>query len=326
MKTRVIVALSGVLVLFAACGRSSGGGDSETHWMKRCQTQSDCNAGTTCSCGMCSKECEASSDCSGLGATTLCVSPGEIPGCGMNPQPAGLCVASCSESPSCPLGFECSPNGCTPVATSDSGTGGMTSVDQAGNGGAACVEVPWGGGGAVHVAPLPPPTGTPCPLAAEGFELCTPPDSFLMVNQVLSRCSEGTWHTIENHSACEPINPACQAGTAMCDRMECNRPGATEMACCSVGRYCANLSGFCDGERWWISPLAPAGMCGDGIRQQGEQCDDGNQNSRDDCLADCVQPRCGDGVVHDQGTGGEACDDGNLAPGDGCDDACLIER
>lgn len=49
--------------------------------------------------------------------------------------------------------------------------------------------------------------------------------------------------------------------------------------------------------------------CGDGVRDDGEACDDGEDNSAtapNACRTTCEEPACGDGV-HDDG---EACDDG----------------
>lgn len=76
--------------------------------------------------------------------------------------------------------------------------------------------------------------------------------------------------------------------------------------------------------------------CGDGIVENGEQCDDGNVADGDGCSAVCLvtagfvcngEPSrcdfsCGDGVLalaH-----GEECDDGNLTAGDGCA-RCMME-
>ena len=82
---------------------------------------------------------------------------------------------------------------------------------------------------------------------------------------------------------------------------------------------------------------AAASMCGDGVIEPGEACDDGNAVSGDGCSSTCqVEPGyrcptpgqpcmkiqvCGDGVVET----GEACDDGNTASGDGCSSTCQIE-
>ena len=64
-------------------------------------------------------------------------------------------------------------------------------------------------------------------------------------------------------------------------------------------------------------------VCGNGIRQTGEACDDGNRTSGDGCSAICTieVPVCGNGIRQT----GEACDDGNRTAGDGCSASCQIE-
>ena len=71
-------------------------------------------------------------------------------------------------------------------------------------------------------------------------------------------------------------------------------------------------------------------ICGNGVVEDGEACDDGNSVSGDGCSTDCkaIEPGyvcyegkpceqvsgvCGNGKVDD----GEACDDGNQVSGDG---------
>jgi cysteine-rich repeat protein len=61
--------------------------------------------------------------------------------------------------------------------------------------------------------------------------------------------------------------------------------------------------------------------CGNGIKDPGEACDEGDANSDslpDTCRTTCVLPWCGDGVV-DQG---EGCDDQNAHQYDGCKSSC----
>lgn len=77
--------------------------------------------------------------------------------------------------------------------------------------------------------------------------------------------------------------------------------------------------------------LPQAAVCGDGRRDYGEECEDGNVANGDGCSASClreggVAPQCGNGVINRslQG-GGEDCDDGNLVSGDGCSSTCLAE-
>jgi cysteine-rich repeat protein len=61
--------------------------------------------------------------------------------------------------------------------------------------------------------------------------------------------------------------------------------------------------------------------CGDGAVRAGvEECDDGNDN-RDDTCDNCSNPVCGDGRV---AVGVEECDDGNAVPNDGCT-GCVID-
>lgn len=66
-----------------------------------------------------------------------------------------------------------------------------------------------------------------------------------------------------------------------------------------------------------------AGVCGDGVLDNTEQCDDGNDNSdqgADACRLTCVLPSCTDGVRDSS----EECDDGNLVNNDDCSNTCKV--
>jgi cysteine-rich repeat protein len=100
------------------------------------------------------------------------------------------------------------------------------------------------------------------------------------------------------------------------------------------------------------------GVCGDGVVDEGEDCDEGNTMNSDEgaCTLECKENVCGDGKVHgnveecDEGEGNsdagvctsgcknnvcgdgnlyvgvEACDDGNVDGDDGCSAVCVVEE
>ncbi len=65
-------------------------------------------------------------------------------------------------------------------------------------------------------------------------------------------------------------------------------------------------------------------VCGDGIKQDGEACDDGNSLETDACTTACVEAACGDGII--QFANNERCDDGNTDDNDGCSSTCTVDR
>lgn len=75
-------------------------------------------------------------------------------------------------------------------------------------------------------------------------------------------------------------------------------------------------------------PPPPVPVCGNGVQEVGETCDDGNLLNNDGCSSLCQieipptpTPECGNGIQET----GEACDDGNLLTGDGCSSLCQVE-
>jgi cysteine-rich repeat protein len=70
----------------------------------------------------------------------------------------------------------------------------------------------------------------------------------------------------------------------------------------------------------------PNEKCGNGMKDDGEECDDGNRNPQDDCTTYCTNAECGDGVVQRSGKNKEACDDGNDNDNDSCSNMCEAPR
>ena len=74
---------------------------------------------------------------------------------------------------------------------------------------------------------------------------------------------------------------------------------------------------------WSTAALTlPVPICGDGITDPGEECDDGNDDDTDGCHNDCTTNDCGDGNPDP----GEECDDGNDIDDDGCSNLCTINE
>lgn len=61
-------------------------------------------------------------------------------------------------------------------------------------------------------------------------------------------------------------------------------------------------------------------VCGNGMVDDGEDCDDDNLDDTDACVA-CQNATCGDGV---RWAGNEICDDGNGIDTDACTNACIL--
>jgi len=67
----------------------------------------------------------------------------------------------------------------------------------------------------------------------------------------------------------------------------------------------------------------PLSVCGDGVVESDEVCDDGvNDGGYGGCNADCTAPGpfCGDGILN----GEESCDDGDDIDGNGCNVDCVV--
>jgi fibro-slime domain-containing protein len=95
----------------------------------------------------------------------------------------------------------------------------------------------------------------------------------------------------------------------------------------------------CAGDACTDAPDALLQVCGDGVVQGTEQCDDGNSTPGDGCDGLChIEPGymcptagqpcvstivqvCGNGQIE----GSEACDDGNTVSNDGCSSMCVVE-
>lgn len=75
-----------------------------------------------------------------------------------------------------------------------------------------------------------------------------------------------------------------------------------------------------------VTPDVTPAVCGNGVREGAEQCDDGdaNANTPNACRTNCTNPDCGDQIVDNASPYNEQCDDGNTDDTDGCTNVCMI--
>jgi cysteine-rich repeat protein len=104
-------------------------------------------------------------------------------------------------------------------------------------------------------------------------------------------------------------------------RHACRGVDPTPLATCAPLPTCVVEVATALGQDLAKLAYGSADRCGDGVRDPGEGCDDGNHVATDACTDKCVPARCGDGIVWE---GVEECDDGNQVANDGCDNSCHL--
>ncbi len=176
--------------------------------------------------------------------------------------------------------------------------------------------------------------GQPCTLGQQCDSMVC--DPVMMVCEPANVCGNGIR---EGAEICDDGNTANGDGCETSCRLTNGQP-------CTLGPQCDSF--VCDP----VSMVCePANVCGNGVREGTEVCDDGNITNGDGCESSClltngeectVDGQCDSGNCDNStnpgsceplvgcGNGirgaGEGCDDGNTASGDGCSAACEIEN
>ncbi len=116
----------------------------------------------------------------------------------------------------------------------------------------------------------------------------------------------------EAAALCSAANVACSADSDCPAGQTCNRTCPTAEQ--RWRRSCNSNNPEIDTDdaaacTWGAWACTAPGTCGNGRRDTGEECDDGNDNDNDACTTACKTNVCGDGFVN---SGVEACDSGSL--------------
>ncbi len=119
----------------------------------------------------------------------------------------------------------------------------------------------------------------------------------------------------------DPFNLEISTQTGLCPVIDGTVD--TDLASVAVeGLYFARITAPAAVSSYVVEISVNPPICGDGIIQLGEECDDMNMVAGDGCENDCTEtPVCGDGTVQS----GEECDDSDMMSGDGCDSMCQLE-
>ncbi|MEZ4380769.1 MAG: DUF4215 domain-containing protein [Nannocystaceae bacterium] len=114
---------------------------------------------------------------------------------------------------------------------------------------------------------------------------------------------------------------ATDASSSTGSTSETSETDATTTSGCPDGSMgCACVDGGCDGGLSCVNDVCEAAGCGDGVVNDGEECDEGDANADEGtCKSDCTSQVCGDGFVGPR----EGCDDGNDVDDDACSNSCV---
>jgi len=115
--------------------------------------------------------------------------------------------------------------------------------------------------------------------------------------------------------ACKP--QICPPNKPVCDGTKATACDAKGSAFVGPGTDCPGLGKVC------FEGACITQVCGNGVQEGAEQCDDGNAVESDACLSTCKKATCGDGVLWTNPAGSEECDDANFDETDGCLSSCL---
>ncbi|MFM2153313.1 MAG: hypothetical protein RL199_1748, partial [Pseudomonadota bacterium] len=246
----------------------------------------------------------------------------------------GICDAKCAETKLCLVDSDCASNVCakaSPTAARPTCQPAATiTADGRINANETGVDC-----GAKGEAPV---EGVAKCFVGSGCD----DDSDCLTNICLSgKCSNGVCGNGLNRTCGRDCTLLCASGSSAtsscrgnldCASGWCQQDANGDGTCANIGCIIDRVAYQADAVNpsnalQYCDPSRPTTwsriVCGDGKRQPGEACDDGNRLDQDGCTAQCKVAKCGDGI---QRSGVEACDDGNGVDDDACHDDCTPAR
>lgn len=264
-----------------------------------CGTAADCDDGDACTTDVCQ--------------AAVCINT-PIPDCGLTCATS----ADCDDANACTTDV-CQAGSCSHTAAPN---GTACTDGNACSQGDVCISGTCSGGGSLVCNDSNPCTTDSC-NAASG---CT----YTAIPGCGGSCINGSTQACYGGPAGTSGVGVCQTGVQTCSG---GAWGACLGSVTPATEICDGTDNDCDGMV--DEGLSCGAICGDGIVQVGESCDDGNFTNGDGCTATCsvqigyscagspsvCSSICGDGLV----TSSESCDDGNNVGGDGCTASCSVE-
>ena len=109
-----------------------------------------------------------------------------------------------------------------------------------------------------------------------------------------------------------PVKSGPKGATAI--TKACGAITGPEVGSCTPLPDCVVSAATATGQTLAAALYGTPPVCGNGVPETGEACDDGNVTDGDGCDSNCTATACGNGIV----TAGEECEDGNTIDSDAC--------
>jgi hypothetical protein len=324
---RALACIAGLALLVLAatgCSKSRSATNGNTNWLRECTANAQCGEGVECVCGVCTRACDATSECGGELAGTSCQDTGSAATAARcSGASAGVdhaCLAPCQGDDECRAirdGATCEDGVCALAQSDSSGTGEA--------GGGASGPIAGGGMTTTHEAPFGPiPEGA---VVVEGARRCS---GALCAENELCCYTTGACFDPADRAAC-PTPSADDVAQVPSEGSACDSSGncpdaPTRGAPCASNADCAEdeacVNGLsCEGPGICVSrincPSSSGGpeVCG---------CDGRDYpNLQSACYngARIATPDAACGVSHEVGAGGSFAS-GLVVTGCGSDSDC----